>query len=109
MAISAPTDRSTAPGSRTPDPTGELRFKVDIGDLEIGRFSECAGLSLEYEILEYQEGGRTEFVHKLRGQIKYPNLTLKRGVTHESALIEWFFATQQRDRRPPITVSLMGP
>ena len=109
MTAAAHTDRSTAPGSRTPDPTGELRFLVEAPGLEIGRFSECGGLSMEYEILEYQEGGQMGFVHKLRGQLKYPNLTLKRGVTHESALLEWFFAAQSPEMRPPITVSLIGP
>ena len=75
-----------------PDPTGELRFIVEIRDVEIGAFAECSGLAMEYEVLEYQEGGELGFVHKLRGQLKYPNLTLKRGVTHEPALMEWFFA-----------------
>jgi phage tail-like protein len=107
-ATSAPTDRSTAPGSRNPDPAGELRFLVDIGGVPVGRFSECGGLSMEYEILEYQEGGRPEFTHKLRGQLKYPNLTLKRGVTHESALLDWFFRAQTPEERPVLTVSLVG-
>jgi phage tail-like protein len=106
---SAPTDRSTAPGSRHPDPTGELRFRVTIPGVEIGRFSECGGLTMEYEVLEYQEGGQTGFTHKLRGQLKFPNLTLKRGVTHEAALVDWFFASQTPDRRPTITVFLVGP
>jgi phage tail-like protein len=92
-----------------PDPTGELRFSVTLPGLEIGRFSDCGGLSMEYEILEYQEGGQTGFVHKLRGQLKYPNLTLKRGMTHESALMEWFFQAQTADHRPTVTVSLLGP
>ena len=49
------------------------------------------------------------FVHKLRGQLKYPNLTLKRGVTHEAMLSEWFFASQSPEERPTLTVFLMGP
>jgi phage tail-like protein len=105
------TDRSTAQASasRSPDPTGELRFLVEVPGLQIGRFSECSGLTMEYEILEYQEGGQLGFVHRLRGQLKYPNLTLKRGMTHESALMKWFFEAQSRDRRPTLTVFLLGP
>jgi phage tail-like protein len=105
----AATDRSTAPGSRTPDPTGELRFRVHVPGLEIGRFSECSGLAVEYEILEYQEGGQMGFVHKLRGQRKYANLSLKRGVTHEAAFLEWFLAARPPDERPTLTVFLVGP
>jgi phage tail-like protein len=101
--------RSTARGSSHPDPVAELRFNVTRSGEWIGRFSECGGLSLEYEILEYQEGGETGFVHKLRGQLKYPNLTLKRGVTHESALIDWFFEAEQRDQRGEIIIQLLGP
>ena len=103
------TDRSTAPGSSTPDPVGGLSFLVAIDDAEIGRFSECSGLTVEYEIEEYAEGGENTFVHKLRGRLKYPNLTLKRGVTHETALLDWFFESKEWDSRGNLTVSLLGP
>lgn len=107
----SPSSRATARGSGSgdPDPTGELRFRVELPGVLIGRFSECSGLAMEYEVLDYQEGGRTGFVHKLRGQLKYSNLTLKRGMTHEQALATWFFAAQARDQRPTMTVFLLGP
>src|SRR5437763_1814196 len=107
----SPTSRATARGSGSgaPDPTGELRFRVQLPGVEIGRFSECSGLAMEYEILEYQEGGQAGFVHKLRGQLKYSNLTLKRGMTHELALTQWFFAAQARSQRPTVTIFLLGP
>jgi phage tail-like protein len=103
------TGRSTAPGSSTPDPSGELRFLVKGGDLSIGNFAECGGLAMEYEVMEYQEGGQLDFVHKLRGQLKYSNLTLKRGVTHEAALLEWFFRARSTEKRPTVTIFLVGP
>ena len=53
-----------------PDPVGALRFKVDITGLEIGRFATCSGLTVEYEVMEYQEGGQNDYVHKLRGRLK---------------------------------------
>jgi phage tail-like protein len=108
-----PTSRSTAPPSTTPDPVGELRFKVDltkaVPGAEIGRFSECTGLSAEWEIQTYAEGGQNRFEHKLRGRLKYPNLVLKRGVTHEDALLKWFFQSQDRTQRGQITITLLGP
>ena len=100
-------------GANVPDPVGELRFLVEIADgsldAVIGHFSECSGLSVEYEVLEYQEGGLNDFVHKLRGHRKYPNLTLKRGVTYEDALVTWLFATKDWSERGTVTVSLLGP
>jgi phage tail-like protein len=108
----AAADRSPAKSkrARVPDPVPELGFKVEIPGLApIGYFSECSGLSLEYEIEEYKEGGQNRFSHKLRGRLKYPNLVLKRGVTHEVALLEWFFKAQNRGDRPSVTVTLVGP
>jgi phage tail-like protein len=107
-----PGDRATAKSSnsRTPDPVGELRFLVTVDDASppIGAFYECSGLSVEYEILEYQEGGEDRYVHKLRGRLKYPNVVLKRGVTHEDALLEWFFASNDRDARGDVKVTMLG-
>jgi phage tail-like protein len=95
-----------APG---PDPVGELRYKVEIKGLEIGRFTEVTGLQVEYEILEYGEGGNNDFTHKLRGRRKYPNLVLKRGVTNEDALLTWFLRCERSNHGHTVVLSLIGP
>ena len=83
--------RAVTKGSPQPDPVAELRFKVQLQpDLNIGRFSECTGISVEIETKEYMEGGANDFVHKLPTRVKYPNIVLKRGITHEEALLQWF-------------------
>jgi phage tail-like protein len=92
----------------TPDPVGELRFKAELQGVMIGNFSECTGLSAEYEVMEYLPGGAPSPV-KLRGAIKYPNVVLKRGVTSEDALIKWFYQAQDPSQRPDLTISLIGP
>jgi phage tail-like protein len=92
-----------------PDPVGELRYKVEIKDLEIGRFTEVSGLQVEYEITEYGEGGNNDFTHKLRGRRKYPNLTLKRGVTNEDALLTWFMRCETMSHGRTVMLSLIGP
>ena len=102
------TDRDTTSGG-TPDPVGELRFTVKVDDAEIGRFSECSGIQVEWEIEERREGGENRFVHKLRGGMKYPNLVLKRGVTYEPVLLKWLFQTKEWDQRGNVTVSIIGP
>ena len=92
-----------------PDPVGELRFKVELPGVDLGRFRECTGLAAEIECKDYNEGGVNDRVHKLPTRMKYPNLVLKRGVTYEDALLKWLWKTQHETQRINVTVSLMGP
>ena len=63
------------------DPYVSFRFVVEInGTLEAG-FSEVAGLEAETEVEDRPEGGTNDYVHELAKQSKYPNLSLKRGLT----------------------------
>ena len=102
--------RAVTKGSDQPDPVAELRFKVVLQpELAIGRFSECTGIAVEVETKEYQEGGSNDFVHKLPTRVKYPNIVLKRGVTHEEALLQWFFESRFTPKRRDMTITLMGP
>jgi len=99
-------------GSKENDPVGELRFKVKLGELPIGRFQECTGLGAELEVKEYAEGGMNDFVHKLPTRVKWPNIVLKRGVTHENALLKWFWDTRvsgQKSNMLQITLTLRAP
>jgi phage tail-like protein len=111
-ASDSPSDRSSAASASAglPDPVGELRFQVLIDDAVIGAFAECSGLTVEYDIMEYQEGGEQRFVHKLRGGLKYPNLVLKRGVTYEDTLVQWFFdrSDDREQGRGNVTLNLLG-
>lgn len=56
------------------------------------RFQSVSGLSVEYEMEEYKEGGENRFVHKLPVRTKYPNLTLKRGLLLTSVVTQWCMA-----------------
>ena len=102
--------RATAKArSSLPDPVGELRFQVDDRRRRrSARSRECSGLTVEYEVLEYQEGGENRFVHKFRGRLKYPNLVLKRGVTYEDALLKWFSTRRTATKRGTVTLTLLG-
>jgi phage tail-like protein len=102
--------RAVTKGSTSPDPVAELRFIVELQpDLSIGRFRECTGLSVEVETKDYMEGGSNEFVHKLPTRVKYPNIVLKRGVTHEEALLKWFLDSRSIPQRRDMTITLLGP
>jgi phage tail-like protein len=101
--------RAVTKGSPTPDPVAELRFKVDLPGISIGRFRECTGIGVEIETKEYMEGGSNEFVHKLPTRVKYQNIVLKRGVTHEDALLKWFWDSRNSVQRKEMTITLLGP
>lgn len=90
-----------------PDPMPASRFTLDAG-VTIGHFSHVSGLSAEYEAFEYKEGGVNDFTHVLRGRAKFPNLVLKRGITNEAALFEWFRECRDRTARRDVTLTLLG-
>ena len=94
---------SSATGS-IPETLPELTFLVEISGVTIGQFCECTGLSVEYEVMEYAEGGNNDFVHRLRGRARYPTISLRRGVTSQDALLKWFFDSPQEDR---LTITLL--
>ena len=97
---------SAAPGVSI-DTLGDLTFLVEIPGRQIGQFSECSGLGVEYDVVEYVEGGNNIYTHRLRGHAKYPNVTLRRGVTFEEGLMRWFYATEQPSQRPTVTIRLL--
>lgn len=81
-------------------------YRVQVQDAVVGVFSECRGLSVEYEVLPYAAGG-DDFVHQLRGRKKYSNLVLKRGMTNDKALATWFRQAKKREDRGAVTISLL--
>ena len=114
MPTTPTTSDGTSSGTRAAggiDALGELGFKVAIrggAGNTLGRFAECTGLGVGYDVTPYAEGGNNEFVHQLRGRLNYPNVTLRRGVTYEDALLRWFYEVQQPSKRPTVTISLVS-
>jgi phage tail-like protein len=74
------------------------------------RFQTVSGLSVEYDMEEYKEGGENRFTHKLPVRTKYADLVLKRGMLTESELLDWFLkAFRDRDFQPTdLNVILMN-
>jgi phage tail-like protein len=73
----------------------QIHFEVKVPTLsvQVGFYTQVQGLSAQVDVMEYPEGGRNDYVHKLPTRIKYNNLTLKRGLTNEGALLAWFQKT----------------
>jgi phage tail-like protein len=77
------------------DPFLAFRFEVTLDDLKIvGGFSECTGLSLDTEVLDYIEGGVNDHVQKFPTRTKQANIVLKRGVV-DRVMWDWYFGLTQ--------------
>ncbi|MCI5132904.1 MAG: phage tail protein [Candidatus Electrothrix sp. EH2] len=74
------------------------------------RFQSVSGLSVEYDMEDYKEGGENRFVHKLPVRTKYADLVLKRGMLEKSEVISWCLdAFRDREFKPAdINVILMN-
>lgn len=73
-------------------------------------FQSVSGLTVEYDIESYKEGGENRFEHKLPGRTKYTDLVLKRGFLTDSEIIKWCLdAFRNRVFTPAdVTVSLLN-
>jgi phage tail-like protein len=70
-----------------PEPGLALRFLVTIDSEDLGFWSKCEGLTVEWEVHEYKEGGLNAFVHRLPGRTKYSNIKLTRTLNPLSAQV----------------------
>jgi len=62
------------------EPVPTFKFWVEIKNIVVAEFKECAGLSMEREVERVEEGGVNDYVHVLPGRVKYSNITLKYGI-----------------------------
>jgi len=98
---------STSAGGYYP-PVG-FHFRVEfvsIGNDNDIRFQSVAGLSVEYDVESYKEGGENRFEHKLPVRTKYSDLTLKRGMLTDSKVIAWCLNAFQNRVFLPIQVNV---
>lgn len=69
------------------------RFKVTIDEIEAADFTEASGLTVQKEVLEYQEGGENTRHHKLVGATRFSNIVLRRGTSTSTSLFDWIKQT----------------
>jgi len=74
---------------RVADPEGNFVFTLEIDGIEVAQFKECSGLKSSTQIFELEEGGMNHRVHKLPGQSRWENITLRYGVTSDTSLLSW--------------------
>jgi phage tail-like protein len=98
-----------ATGDRN-DPYCGFNFRIEIDGTTVAAFTEASGLDAEGDPVDYREGtDRVNWVRKLPGLRKYPNITLKRGITQNKELWAWYrnIANGVADRRDG-TIVLMN-
>src|SRR5437588_2017228 len=71
-----------------------------------GLFKGMEGLEVWFDVLEYAEGGNNDFVHRLPGRMRYPNLKLSWGLVSDEDLLKWFLATHTKAETQEITLTL---
>jgi phage tail-like protein len=92
------------------DPFRSFNFQLEIDGIPRGAFSECSGLTADGDAVDYREGTDMQpNMRKLPGLRKYPNVTLKRGVTQDTSLWSWYqnIANGVSDRRN-VTIILLN-
>lgn len=72
------------------DPYRNFNFVVEIDGIKQAGFSDCSGFGASTDPIEYREGGENTTVRKMPGVTKYPNITLKWGITDSRELYDWY-------------------
>lgn len=92
----------------TPD-AQSLRFRVKIdGHGDLGNWSKCDGLSVEYDVFEYKEGGENSYVHRIPGRAKYQNVKLTRPVNKDSKKVaNWMAKLKIEVKRQTAEISAL--
>ena len=66
-------------------------YQVEIDGISLGQFQEVSGLTIERQVIEHRATlpGGMEVIKKVGGPIKYGDITLKKGMTPDTALYDW--------------------
>ena len=90
------------------NPQGSLETLAAVGGGAVGvglsfltgTFSDVSGLNAEMETEEYREGGFNIAPRKFLKWGKYPNLVMKRGVTFNTDLWDWYYQVLYGSQEP---------
>jgi phage tail-like protein len=87
----------------------KVEFSISKNKNDV-RFQAVSGLSVEYDMEEYKEGGENRFTHKMPVRTKYADLVLKRGMLVDSEVFNWCIkAFRDREFKPTdLSIILMN-
>ncbi len=72
------------------DPYRAFNFKLEIGGVTEGHFTEVTGLGAKVTPISYREAGNSQVVHYVPGRVEYSEITLRYGLTRSRELFDWF-------------------
>lgn len=89
-----------------------VRFTVRIdglaGEKRLGDWMKCEGLTVEYDVLEYQEGGENSHVHRIPGRCKHANVKLTRPLNeHSPDVAAWVSGMQSKVERHTAVITVL--
>jgi phage tail-like protein len=91
------------------DPYRAYNFKLEIQGVTEGHFTECGGIGIRVDAVRYREGGLSQVVHRLPGQVDYADITLRYGLTSSTELWDWFMtAVQGKVERRNVSIVMLG-
>jgi len=68
------------------------QFGLEIDGVELARFTAVSGLGYESEVVSFQDtlaDGKV-ITRKRPGRISFPDIVLKRGLSSDNSLVEWY-------------------
>ncbi len=86
-----------------------LCFKVTLDDqTDLGSWTKCEGLTVEYDVQEVKEGGNNEYVHRLPGRSKYQNLKLTRPIDKDTQKVaDWLASVASDPKRSTAEIAIL--
>jgi phage tail-like protein len=89
-------------------PYRNFNFRVEIDGIGESQFAEVVVPAASIAVVEYREGAdKTSATRKLPGRLTYGNIVLKRGISADLSLYEWFRAVAQGDFQPRNTAIVL--
>lgn len=66
-------------------------FALEIDSVNLAWFTACSGMSIEFDVTTFKESnGKSIIERKRAGKPKYSEVVLKRGLTSDNGLHDWF-------------------
>jgi phage tail-like protein len=86
-----------------------LCFKVTLDDhTDLGSWTKCDGLGVEYDVQEVKEGGNNDYVHRLPGRAKYQNLKLTRPIDKDTQKVaDWLASVASDPKRSTAEIAVL--
>ena len=91
-------------------PYSGFNFLVEVDAIGEMHFSEVSGLGAEISTHEYRNGSdRENLTRKVPGLTRYSPVVLRRGITGDLAVWEWFTNTAKGDlQRASVSITLLN-